>query len=265
MKRSAKLLLLLLAGVFTLDGCHSQASQQSGAFTISQHGHAVGTASYKFVARPGGYESTSLVNVSMKGLNYALSKDEQLDSTSHLKNAVLSGTVNGSAVSILAKPDASQYLLNVSANGRATSARLAFHPAALLLPDFDPGALQTLLVLAVEQNNSNIWAIIPKGQGSIQAVTIATYADEHGTFNGKPVTLHHLAATINNQPIDLFASEQNQLMQAELPADGFALVRTGFLLTPPKKPIVPPGESTTPPQQDQPPQQQPQQQPPQQY
>ncbi|MFP5237398.1 MAG: hypothetical protein ACLGSD_15995 [Acidobacteriota bacterium] len=259
--------MLLATALIGLAGCHSQASTaQTASFTISQHGHNVGTASYQFSSVPGGYHATALVNVSMKGLNYSLSKDEQLDSASHLKSAVLSGTVNGSAVSIIAKPDASQFQLNISANGRASSSHLAFHPAAVLLPDFDPGALQTLLVLAVEQNNSNIWAIIPKEQGSIQAVTVATYPDEHGTFNGKPVTLHHLAATINNQPIDLFASERNHLMQAELPADGFALVRTGFVLTPPKKPIVPPGESTTPPQQQTPDAPQPQQQqPPQQY
>jgi len=250
MKTFVRFSLASLIAIFALSGCHgSAATTQSASFVISQHGHNVGTASYTFTGVAGGYHGTALVNISMKGLDYSLSKDEQLDTASHLKSAVLSGTVNGSAVSIIARPDASQLLLNISANGRSSSSHLALHPAAVLLPDFDPGALQTLLVLAAAQNNRDLWAIIPKQQGSVQAITLATYPDEHGTFNGKPVTLHHVAATINNQPIDLFASDQNQLMQAELPADGFALVRTGFLLTPPKKPIVPPGESITPPQQ----------------
>jgi hypothetical protein len=243
-------LLLSLAAILTLAGCHA-ASAQSASFTVSQHGHAVGTASYKFTGISGGYASSSLVNVSMQGLNYALSKDEQLDSANHLQRVVLSGTVNGSAVNVIAKPDGVQFLLNISANGRSTTTRLAAHPATVFLPDFDPGALETLLVLAVEQNNSDLWAIIPKQQGSIQPVTLATYPDEHGTLNGKAVTVHHLVATINNQQTDLFSSQQNDLMQAELPEQGFALVRTGFVLTPPKKPLAPPASTQQPPPQQQ--------------
>ena len=241
MKISGKLVLLSLA-IFALAGCRSSATAaaQAASFTVSQNGHAVGTASYKFTGVSGGYASTSLVNVSMKGLNYALSKDEQLNSASHLKQAVLSGTVNGSAVNVIAKPDAAQYLLNISANGRSSTTRLTSHSAAVLLPDFDPGALQTLLVLAVEQNNRDLWAIVPKEQGSIQPIQLATYPDQKGTLNGKAVNVHHLVATINGAHTDLFSSQENELMQAELPSEGFALVRSGFVLTPPAKPIAPP-------------------------
>lgn len=243
--------LILLGGTLALAGCFaSAAAAQSGSFTVSQHGHAVGTASYTFTGAGGGYASSSLVHVSMQGLNYALSKDEQLSSANHLKRVVLSGIVNGSAVNVIAKPDAAQFLLNISANGRSSTTRLTAHAATVFLPDFDPGALETLLVLGVEQNDRDVWAIIPKGQGSIAPVTLATYPDEHGTFNGKPVTVHHLIATINGQQTDLFSSQHNELMQAELPEEGFALVRTGFVLTPPKKPIAPPGGMTPPAQQD---------------
>ncbi len=245
MKTSAKLVLISLA-IFALAGCRSSATAaaQAASFTVSQNGHAVGTASYKFTGVSGGYDSTSLVNVSMQSLNYALSKDEQLDSANHLKHVVLSGTVNGSAVSVIAKPDAAQFLLNISANGRSTTARLSAHSTTVFLPDFDPGAMETLLVLAVEQNNRDLWAILPKEQGSIQPITLATYPDEQGTLNGKAVTVHHLVATINNTQTDLFSSQGNELMQAELPQEGFALVRTGFVLTPPKKPIAPPTPPT---------------------
>lgn len=248
MKTSARLALFSLVGILALAGCRSaaSASSQSASFVVSQHGHNVGTASYKFTGVSGGYQSTSLVNVSMKGLNYALSKDEQLDTASHLKRVVLNGTVNGSAVNVIAKPDAAQFLLNISASGRSTTTRLAAHPAVVFLPDFDPGALQTLLVLAGEQNDRDLWAIIPKQQGSIQAITFATYPDDQGTFNGKAVTVHHYVATISGAPTDLFTSRQNELMQAELPAEGFALVHAGFVLTPPKKPIVPPGGTKPP-------------------
>jgi hypothetical protein len=147
--------------------------------------------------------------------------------------------VNGSVVNVIAKPDATNFLLNISANGRASTSRLAFHTAAVFLPDFDPGALQTLLLLAASQNGRELWAIIPKQAGSVEAVQVATYAEEQGTLDGKPIAVQHLAATIAGEETDLFAGPDNQLVQAELPQPGFALVRKGFVLTPPKRAPAP--------------------------
>jgi hypothetical protein len=47
-------------------------------------------------------------------------------------------------------------------------------------------------------------------------------------------------ATIAGAPTDLFSGPENQLMQAELPQQGFAVVRKGFVLTPPTKAGAPP-------------------------
>jgi hypothetical protein len=213
---------------------------QSGSFIISQHGHSVGTATVTFIAAPEGYNSTSVVRVAMPGLDYSLSKTERLTSANSLKHVQLSATVNGSAVNVNAAPDAAQVLLNISASGHSTTTRLAAHPASVFLPDFDPGALDTLLALAVAGNNRNLWAIIPKQAGSIEPIQLASHADMQGTLDGKPITVHHLVATIAGADTDLFSGPENQLLQAELPQAGFALVRKGFVLTPPAKPGAPP-------------------------
>jgi hypothetical protein len=213
---------------------------QSGSFIISQHGHSVGTATVTFAGTPAGFDTTTVIKVSMQGLTYNLSKTEQLSSANRLKHAQLSATVNSSAVNVTAAIDATQVLLNTSANGQSTTNRLPLHPNAVLLPDFDPGALDTLLALAAAHNNAGIWAIIPKQNGSETPVTLATYADEQGTLDTKPITVHHIVATIAGAKTDLFAGPQNQLLQAELPQQGFALVRKGFVLTPPAKAGAPP-------------------------
>jgi hypothetical protein len=216
---------------------------QSGSFEVAQGGHTVGTASFNFSATSDGYDSTSLVRVAMQGLDYSLSKTEILSAANELKHVQLSATVNGSAVNVTAAPDSAQLLLNVSANGRSSTARLAEYPAAVFLPDFDPGALETLLALAVTRNNRDLWAIIPKQTGSepgsVAPIELATYADEQGTPTGKPITVHHLVATIAGAKTDLFSGPENQLLQAELPQEGFVLVRKGFVLTPPAKPQAP--------------------------
>jgi hypothetical protein len=141
--------------------------------------------------------------------------------------------------------------LDISANGHTTTTSLPAHPAAVFLPDFDPGALETLLALAVAHNNRDLWAIIPKKEGSVVPVEVATYADEQGSLDGNPVVVHHLVATIAGKETDLFSGPENQLLQAEFPQIGYALVRTGFVLTPPAKPGVPPtpppGQTIAPP------------------
>jgi hypothetical protein len=219
-------------------------SAQSGSFIISQHGKQVGTASFNFISGPSGYESTALVRIAMQGLNYTLSKTERLSQANHLRHVQLSATVNGSAVTVTAAPDAAQIQLNTSANGHTSATRLPAHTAAVFLPDFDPGALQTLLALAVARNNRDLWAIIPKKAGSVEAIQLATYADEHGTLDGKPIVAHHLIATIVGTPTELFSGPENQLLQAEFPEKGFALVRNGFVLTPPAKAGPPPAQPT---------------------
>jgi hypothetical protein len=179
----------------------------------------------------------------MKGLDYNLSKTEELTSANRLKHVQLSATVNNSAVTVNADPGPAQILLKISANGRNSTTNLALHAGAVFLPDFDPGAFDTLLALAAAQNNRGLWAIIPKQAGSINPVQMATYADERGTLDGKPVTVHHLQATFANTTADLFSGSGNQLLQAELNEQGFALIRKGFVLTPPAKPGAPPSQT----------------------
>jgi hypothetical protein len=225
------------------------ASGQSGSFIVSQHGHSVGTAEVTFAGTPADFDTTTVIKVSMQGLNYNLSKTEQLTSANRIKHAQLSATVNGSAVNVTVSSDATQFLMNTSANGQSTTNRFPLHVNAVLLPDFDPGAFDTLLALAAAHNNAGIWVIIPKQNGSEAPVTLATYADEQGTLNTNPITVHHIVAIIAGAKTDLFAGPQNQLLQAELPQQGFALVRNGFVLTPPAKagaPPTPPPSAATP-------------------
>jgi hypothetical protein len=231
----AGLLALVLPGV-------SFAAEAQDSFIVSQHGQNVGTASYRFKPTSEGYDSTSVVRVSMQGLNYAFSKTEQLTSSNQLRHVQLSAIVNNSAVNVTATPEAAQLLLNISADGRSTTTRLAAHNSAVFVPDFDPGALETLLTLAVTNNNRGVWAILPKRAGSVAPVSLATYADEQGTLDGKPIPVHHLIATIAGAKTDIFSGPQSQLLQAELPQEGFALVRKGFELKPPAKPEAPPAQ-----------------------
>lgn len=242
------LVLLPLAAALALS---SVACSQTGNFTVAQHGKTVGTASFTFTAGPNGDDSETQVSIKMDGLNYTLAKTEHLSQANHFRHAQLNANVNGKIVNLTAglapKTDPTPaVLLDITADGNTTDTRLAAHPGAVLLPDFDPGALETLLTLGVAQNSRDLWAIIPKNAGSVEPIQLATLADLQGTLDGKPIVVHHLQATIAGAPTDLFSGPENQLLQAELPQKGFALVRNGFVLAPPTKPIAPPAEQPQP-------------------
>ena len=213
------------------------APAQTALFTISQNGKPVGTASSRFSPTGKAVSSESLVRVSMKGLQYVLSKNEELSTQRTLRSAILSATVNGSAVSVTVSPASTAFRLKISANGKLSSRLLEAHRYDVFLPDFDPGALQTLLDLANAHNSRDLWAILPKGTGSAEAVALTTNTDEQGTLDGKPLIVHHLTATIAGNRTQLFTDTENHLLQAEL--QGFALVRQGFLLTPPTRAPAP--------------------------
>ena len=246
MRRTTLLVLVGFLALIPVAGSRA-AIAQSGNFIISQHGKQVGTASFNFTRADDGFDSSSIVRITMQGLDYALSKTEQLNPGNQLKHVHLSAAINHSAVTVTGAPDAVQLLLNISANGRSSTTRLDPHPAAVFLADFDPGAFETLLALAVTGNNRDLWAIIPRGAGSIEPIKLATYADEQGTLDGSPILVHHLIANIGGAVTDIFSGPENQLLQAELAQPGFSMVRKGFVLTPPANPGAPPQE--TPPQQ----------------
>jgi hypothetical protein len=239
-----KRILLPALGAFALIAVLAPAavSGQSATFDVAQHGHTVGTASFRFTATKDGYDSTSLVKVAMEGLDYALSKNELLSPANRLDHVQLSATVNGEAVSVAAKPDAAQFLVNISAQGKSTTTRLDAHQGAVFMADFDPGALETLLALAAAQNSRDLWVIMPKDKVSIDPVRLATLADQKGKLDGKDITVHHVVATIAGTNTDLFSGPKNELLQAELPQEGFALIRKGFVLTPPAKAGAPDSE-----------------------
>jgi hypothetical protein len=224
---------LMAAGLLAAD-LHAQ------SFILSQNGKSVGSASLSLKQAVGGYDSVSGAKIDMPGLKYNFSNNQMLDSGYRLKNAQLNGSVNGTSATVDAAPQGQQFLMKINANGKVINTPLAFHPNAVFLADFDPGALQALLNLGAERNNRDIWALVPKQTGSITPLRIATDADQQGTLNGAQIAVHHLTVTQDGVKTELFSSPRNELLQAEWTDEGFAIVRQGFTLTPPARPPAPP-------------------------
>jgi len=231
-------LLMITAGLVAAGLLAAQLQAEN--FTLSQNGKSVGQAFLGLKPGNGGFDLTSGAKIDMPGLKYNFSQNTLLDGGYHLTKAQLSGSVNGTSATVNATKQGQQFLVKINANGSVTNTPLAFHQQAVLLPDFDPGALQVLLHLGAAHNNADIWALIPKQTGSIAALRIASDADMQGVLNGKPLTVHHLTVSYGASKTELFSSPANELLQAEWTSEGFALVRQGVKLTPPARPGAPP-------------------------
>ena len=212
---------------------------QSGTFTIAQHGHAVGTATVNVTAAPQGYTTTSVVRVAMQGLNYNLSETQQLTSANAIKHVQLSATVNGSAVTVTAAPDAAQFLLNISANGRSTTTRLAEHGRRL------PPRLRPRRAGNAARPRRSPQQRRSLGHRPQECRLHRAHPTRHlRRRTGHPRRQAHRRSSPcchhRRRGYRPLLRPASQLLQAELPQNGFALVRKGFILTPPAKPGAPP-------------------------
>jgi hypothetical protein len=194
------------------------------------------TSATRPAATSAGFDLTSGVTISMQGLDYRFTETATLNAGYHVKTVQLDGMVNGTAASISLARAGQQFTMKINANGSVTSNPLAFHPQSVFMPDFDPGALQVLLKLAAPVNNLDLWAVIPKQTGSVAPLQIATMADEQGTLDNAPITVHHISVTNDTEKTEIFSGPDDELLQAEWTSQGFAAVREGFKLKPPKRP-----------------------------
>lgn len=241
MNKIGRAMLMVLAGAMAVAMVAAEARGQS--YSISQNGKSVGTASLSVKRAGVGFDATSGAKIDMPGLKYSFSANAFLDGSYHLDSVQLSGAVNGTSATVSAstiQAGQGQFLMKINANGQVTNTPLGFHRQTVFLPDFDPGALQTLLNLGAAENNRDLWALIPKQTGSITPLRIATDADMQGTLDGRPVEVHHLTLTYDSNKTELFSGPNNELLQAEWTDEGFALVRQGFKLTPSARPNAAP-------------------------
>jgi len=233
-----RLLLLGTAGLMVAGLLAAQLHAQN--YQVSQNGKSVGTANLLLSKAAQGYTATSGANIDMPGLKYKFTENESLDAGYHLNTVQLNGTVNGTTATVNTAKLGAQFLMKINANGKLTTTPLAAHAQAVFVPDFDPGALEVVLKLGAAHNNGDMWALVPKQEGSITAIRIVTNADMQGTLNGAPLAVHHFSVTFEGNKMELFSSPANDLLQAEWTDEGFAMVRQGFKLTPPARAPAPP-------------------------
>lgn len=105
----------------------------------------------------------------------------------------------------------------------------------VMLPDYDPSALQALLLEAASHHAEKdlYLAVIPKRTDAdpVPALWLTDLPEAHGTLDGKPITLRHHVLRLYKSQFDIFADDTNTLMLATSTALSAIYTRENFILT----------------------------------
>ena len=243
-----------------------------GHYSITQDGKTLGDAQYEVAAIAGGSTLTSSGQMKLKNFSYSFHNTATVDAQNNLVRDQLTGSVHGAKASgnniqFDTASDASgrSFTLTVNADSKKTTNSVDRHRRTVLAPDLDPGAYTLMARLALQRPQS-AWVLIPKENGILVPAEYTLDPDLNGTWNGKSVTVKHAIVALSDQNsivIELFMTGDGQLLEADLNAQNFYVVRDGFKLLNRPKPTAPP-HGQAPPQNGQqtsgPPQQSTQQQ-----
>jgi hypothetical protein len=109
-------------------------------------------------------------------------------------------------------------------------------PNFVILPDYDPSALQSLLSqTATHPAEKDLYLVVIPGKrpgdDTLPALWMTDQPEAHGTLDGKPITLRHFIFRLYKSQYDVFADETNTLMLATSTALSAVYTRDGFVLT----------------------------------
>ena len=249
------LALLLPAGMVQ---AQTQTSVPAGTshYTITQNDKTVGSAEFTATSIAGGYTITSHGSLRLSKLNYSFTNTQNLDRALNLVSDEITGTVNGSPVtiSIKADPTGRQFNINVSAKGKNTQNTVDRHQHLALLPDLDPAGYMLLTRIGLE-NPQVSWALIPKDNGLLVPTIYQRQPDVKGRLDGRDIMVQHTTATVsaaNAINVELFHTQDGRLLEVDLPQQNFYVSLENFKLTnrpkfaPPRSPEPPPQQQGEP-------------------
>jgi hypothetical protein len=226
-------------------------------FIITVSGKPVGKCSYTIEKIKDGQHIKSKINyhlspsanptqdteVSTRGRSAAptIASDFQLveDYKLDANNSYAGGFITNMAtlVNTSYTPSKDKLIITQNQNGNQSLANpIDIKPNFVLLPDYDPSAIQSLLLqTATHPAEKDLYlAVIPGGRQQadpVPALWLTNQPEAHGALDGKPVTLHHYILRLYKSQFDVFADDTNTLMLATSTALSAIYTREGFILT----------------------------------
>jgi hypothetical protein len=197
-------------------------------FVLTNTGRPIGTASYTIDKVKSGYRERSQFAVG----------DSQ-------KDADFTVDANGNFVNGYMQDDQTQAMSTFQVDKSRTSLMVTLahvynsqtlalaKPDFLVLPNFDPGAIQLLLITLLNHPHADsLYYLVIPGQDSTEnnAVRINAAADADGTLDGKPISLKHFHMVYLKGTAELFTDADGKLMEADMDILHTYYVRAKFII-----------------------------------
>jgi hypothetical protein len=234
-------------------------------FKVLQGDKTVGSSQYTVTPTAAGYTITSEGNLRLSKFSYDFNNTQYLDHMLNMVSDHITGTVNGSAVTfaVNSDPTGRQFNIDVNAKGKDQQNKINRHQHLALLPDLDAAGYMLLARVGME-NPQVSWVLIPKETGLLVPTVYNRDSNVRGRLDGREIDVEHTTVEVSAQNainVELFYTQDGQLMEADLPQQNFYVVKDGFqLINRPKfAPPRSPEPNAPPPPNGQQPQQQPQQ------
>ena len=257
--------LLFVASVLNLSALGLPAAAQvslpaGGAhYSVTQNGKVLGESQFQVAPVAGGDTLTASGHMTLNSFSYSFNDRVTVDAQGNLVRDELTGSVHGAKASgndirFTTASDATgrNFQITIDASGKQSTNAVDRHRNTVIAPDLDPAAY-TLMVKIAREQPQTAWVLIPKETGLLVPALYTSMADLNGTLNGQSVAVKHTVVALSDQNsivIELFATGDGQLLEADLNAQNFDVVRDGFKLLNRPKPVAPPAGE--PPQQGDP-------------
>jgi hypothetical protein len=221
---------------------------QNAAFTLLQGDKPVGKDTYTLAKAKNGFKLSSRYSYHLNGTEFSFQNDLKFnDAYGYLEG----GSNNNATQSHLSfapnKPQTDLTITTLQA-GIMDSHHLAVKPGFVLLPVYDPGAAQVMLLLATTHPSAdNLYSIVvpssasapPSADGSPVQGTAGNFAydalwtkspDTTGTLDGKPTPVHAYTLKTGNNTWIFYAADDNTLLQCDVSMLHASYIRNGFKL-----------------------------------
>lgn len=203
-------------------------------FSLQVNGQAIGTAQYQFFSEKTVFGVKAEYTYSLRGVQLNCARAATLGADYEVLSDTLIANVSGTNESASFAADAknSKFMFTGSAGSQEVRNSFPLHARTAVLDNFDPSGVQELVYLASKQssNAQDYWVLMDQGSGIQLAASFVPATGGEGTLNGTKVTLKHWRLTVGAVVSDIWADEQNNLMQLAAVSQPVAYTRIGFEL-----------------------------------
>lgn len=227
-------LWLLCALLAPLTAMPALSQNVPARFSLEIGDKEVGQAQYQFLPKKDGFAIKGSYSFSVGAIHGECTREGELGPHYELKTDLVSVRVSGGTQEskFTAYPKDSRFIFEATVRGEVLDHSFPYYPRTAVLNDFDPSGVQGLLYLAATQpaGTQDYWILVAKGHGIQNSAQLGAAAGGEGLLDGTRISLKHWQLTVGAVVMDIWASQQNLLMEAAVASQSLAYRREGFTL-----------------------------------